>query len=74
MFFSPFLLQTPVSMQANPDLEGKSTDGKDRASAKKSKINSGSTGLAGAKAGESGKATSGSGNDGASQRCTTLWF
>ncbi|XP_062102357.1 G-box-binding factor 1 isoform X3 [Humulus lupulus] len=67
VYAHPNMAATPVSMQANPDLEGKSTDGKDRASAKKSKINSGSTGLAGAKAGESGKATSGSGNDGASQ-------
>ena len=68
----PFLLQTPVSMPANPELEGKSQDGKDRASAKKSKANSGNAGLAGGKTGESGKATSGSGNDGASQRCSNF--
>ncbi|KAF4380633.1 hypothetical protein F8388_016987 [Cannabis sativa] len=67
VYAHPNMATTPVSMQVNPDLDGKSADGKERASAKKSKINSGSTGAAGAKVGESGKATSGSGNDGASQ-------
>lgn len=55
-------------MQTNAELEGKGPDGKDRASAKKSKGMSGNSG----KGGESAKATSGSGNDGASQRCSNL--
>lgn len=55
-------------MHTNQDMEGKGTDGKDRGSVKKSKVNSGNAGAVGGKAGESGKATSGSGNDGASQR------
>jgi hypothetical protein len=49
-------------------LEGKVPDGKDRVSAKKSKGTSVSLG----KAGESAKAASGSGNDGASQRYNNL--
>lgn len=52
----------------NVELEGKGPDGKDRASAKKSKVTSGNL----SKAGESAKAASGSGNDGASQRCSNL--
>jgi hypothetical protein len=52
----------------NAELEGKGPDGKDRASAKKSKGTSVSLG----KAGESAKAASGSGNDGASQRYKNL--
>ncbi|PON36326.1 Basic-leucine zipper transcription factor [Parasponia andersonii] len=67
VYAHPNIATTPVSMQTNPDLEGKGSDGKDRAPAKKSKVNSGNTGLVGSKAGESGKVTSGSGNDGASQ-------
>lgn len=49
-------------------MEGKVPNGKDRASAKKTK------GTSGGKAGESGKAASGSGNDGASQRLIKLKF
>jgi plant G-box-binding factor len=49
-------------------LEGKVPDGKDHASAKKAK------GTSGGKAGESGKAISDSGNDGASQRSVKLKF
>ncbi|KAK9948662.1 hypothetical protein M0R45_004227 [Rubus argutus] len=52
----------------NSELEGKGTDGKERAPAKKPKGTAGNTGLVSGKGGESGKATSGSGNDGASQR------
>lgn len=50
-------------------MEGKGPDGKERASTKKPKGTAGNAGLAGGKVVESGKATSGSGNDGASQRC-----
>ncbi|XP_021661263.1 G-box-binding factor 1 isoform X2 [Hevea brasiliensis] len=53
--------QTPNSAQTNTELEGKTADGKDRASAKKSK------GTSAGKAGECVKAASGSGNDGSSQ-------
>ncbi|KAJ4714463.1 putative G-box-binding factor [Melia azedarach] len=53
--------QTPTAAPTNTDQEGKGTEGKDKASAKKSK------GSSGGKAGEIGKATSGSGNDGVSQ-------
>ncbi|XP_040369197.1 G-box-binding factor 1-like [Rosa chinensis] len=56
--------QTPTSVPpTNPESEGKGADGKERASTKKPKGAVGST----VKAGESGKATSGSRNDGASQ-------
>jgi plant G-box-binding factor len=61
-------LQTPNSAPANTELEGKVPDGKDHASAKKAK------GTSGGKAGESGKAVSDSGNDGASQRSVKLKF
>ena len=53
----------PNSTQVNIEMEGKVTDGKDRASAKKAK------GTSGGKAGESRKAASGSG---ASQRLIKL--
>lgn len=55
-------------------MEGKGPDGKERASTKKPKGTAGTAGLAGGKVVESGKATSGSGNDGASQRCADLCF
>lgn len=67
VYAHPNMPTTPVPMHTSPDMEGKGSDGKDRASAKKSKGNSGNAGVVGGKAGESGKATSGSGNDGASQ-------
>ncbi|XP_024023593.1 G-box-binding factor 1 isoform X3 [Morus notabilis] len=67
VYAHPNMPTTPVPMNTNQDMEGKGTDGKDRGSAKKSKVNSRNAGAVGGKAGESGKATSGSGNDGASQ-------
>uniref|UniRef100_A0A7N0T926 BZIP domain-containing protein n=1 Tax=Kalanchoe fedtschenkoi TaxID=63787 RepID=A0A7N0T926_KALFE len=57
---------TPGTTQPNVDLEVKASDGKDRASSKKSKGNSGTSGNGG-KVGESGKVVSDSGNNGASQ-------
>ncbi|XP_050367882.1 G-box-binding factor 1 isoform X2 [Argentina anserina] len=68
VYAHPGMVTTPASVPpANPESEGKSTEGKERASAKKPKGAAGSTGLVSGKAGEGGKATSGSGNDGASQ-------
>ncbi|KAG6773951.1 hypothetical protein POTOM_021296 [Populus tomentosa] len=61
VYAHPNMALTPNSAPANTELEGKVPDGKDRASAKKAK------GTSGGKAGESGKAISDSGNDGASQ-------
>lgn len=63
VYAHPNMTTTPNPVQTNAELEGKGPDGKDRASAKKSKGMSGNSG----KGGESAKATSGSGNDGASQ-------
>ncbi|XP_040999589.1 G-box-binding factor 1-like isoform X2 [Juglans microcarpa x Juglans regia] len=63
VYAHPNMTMTPNYVQMNAELEGKGPDGKDRASAKKSKVTSGNS----SKAGESAKAASGSGNDGASQ-------
>lgn len=63
-----------MTVQTNPESNGKHSDGKDSVSAKKSKGTSRNTGIAGGKSGESGKATSGSGNDGASQRFAMSYF
>lgn len=63
VYVHPNMTTTPNPVHTNAELEGKGPDGKDRASAKKSRGTSGSSG----KAGESIKAASGSGNDGASQ-------
>lgn len=49
-------------MPANPEADGKGPEGKDRNSSKKLKV------CSGGKAGDNGKVTSGSGNDGATQR------
>ncbi|KAL5557247.1 hypothetical protein UlMin_039483 [Ulmus minor] len=67
VYAHPNMATTPGSMPANQELDGKGPDVKDRASAKKTKVNSGNSGLASGKAVESGKAVSGSGNDDASQ-------
>lgn len=61
-----FHWQTANLAQTSAEAEGKNSDGKERALPKKSKGNSVSSA---GKAGEGGKATSGSGNDGPSQRC-----
>ncbi|KAJ4714459.1 putative G-box-binding factor [Melia azedarach] len=61
VYAHPSIATTPTAAPTNTDQEGKGTEGKDKASAKKSK------GSSGGKAGEIGKATSGSGNDGVSQ-------
>uniref|UniRef100_A0A3Q7F7S6 BZIP domain-containing protein n=1 Tax=Solanum lycopersicum TaxID=4081 RepID=A0A3Q7F7S6_SOLLC len=52
----------PNSVPANPEADGKGPEGKDRNSSKKLKV------CSGGKAGDNGKVTSGSGNDGATQR------
>lgn len=54
--------QTPNTAPANPESDGKGPEGKDRNSSKKLKA------CSGGKAGDNGKVTSGSGNDGATQR------
>lgn len=62
VYAHPNLATAPSAAHLNPELEGKGPEGKDKASAKKSKGTTGNT----VKGGESGKAASGSGNDGAS--------
>lgn len=57
--------------QTNVALEGNVPNGKDPGTNKKSKGTSRNTGLIGGKGGENGKEASGSGYDGATQRCTT---
>ncbi|KAF7828826.1 G-box-binding factor 1 [Senna tora] len=64
VYAHPSMATTPSSAQQTTEFEGKGPDGKDRASAKKLK---GTPTNIGSKAGESGKAGSGSGNDGISQ-------
>ncbi|GFY86402.1 hypothetical protein Acr_05g0000410 [Actinidia rufa] len=59
--------QAPSIGQTNVDMEGKASDGKGRASNKKSKGSPGNNGLIASKGGESGKVASGSGNDGTTQ-------
>lgn len=54
--------QNPNTL-ANPESDSKAPDGKEQSTGKKLK------GCSGGKAGESGKAASGSGNDGATRRC-----
>ncbi|OMO56856.1 hypothetical protein CCACVL1_26212 [Corchorus capsularis] len=61
VYAHPNMAVTPSSAHNNADQEGKGTEGKDRAAAKKVK------GTTGNKVGESAKAASGSGNDGGSQ-------
>ncbi|KAF8014251.1 hypothetical protein BT93_H0172 [Corymbia citriodora subsp. variegata] len=63
----PNMAPTPVVAQTNVEPDVKGADGRDGASAKKSKVTSGNSGLIGGKAADAVKATSGSGNDGASQ-------
>ena len=58
----------------NIDMEVKTSDGKEPALIKKSKAASGNMGLISGKSGESGKAASVSGNDGASQRYANSRF
>jgi plant G-box-binding factor len=66
VYAHPNMVMTPNSVQTGTELEGKGPEGKDQASAKKSKGTSGSTAPVG-KATETVRAPSGSGNDGASQ-------
>ncbi|KAK4368017.1 hypothetical protein RND71_011809 [Anisodus tanguticus] len=61
VYARPNMATTPNTAQANPESDGKGPEGKDRNSSKKVKASSGGT------AGDSGKVTSGSGNDGATQ-------
>ncbi|XP_059645510.1 G-box-binding factor 1 isoform X2 [Cornus florida] len=65
VYAHPTMAMTPTAVQTNVELEGKAPDVKERALTKKSKGISGNPGLIGGKARESGKAASGSGNDGA---------
>lgn len=65
-----FLLQTPGAVHGTAELDGKATDGKDRASSKKAKGASGNHGMIIGKTGDGGKTASGSGNDVGTQR----WF
>ncbi|XP_060192067.1 G-box-binding factor 1-like isoform X2 [Lycium barbarum] len=61
VYAHPNMATTPNTAQANPESDGKGPEVKDRNSSKKLKASSGG------KAGDSGKVTSGSGNDGATQ-------
>ncbi|CAL5326339.1 unnamed protein product [Camellia sinensis] len=67
VYAHPNMATAPSMGHTNVELEGKASDGKDRASYKKYKGTSGNTGVIGGKGRESGKATSGSGNDGATK-------
>ncbi|XP_022963001.1 G-box-binding factor 1-like [Cucurbita moschata] len=66
VYAHPNITVPPGSAPINAEYEGKSPDGKERAS-KKSKGTSGNTGSGGGRTGERGKVASSSGNDGASQ-------
>ncbi|KAL6520082.1 G-box binding factor [Orobanche hederae] len=61
----PNLVANPGNVHGTAEVDGKSTDGRDHASSKKTKGTSGNHGSVGVKlkAGDAGKATSGSGND-----------
>ncbi|KAJ8545851.1 hypothetical protein K7X08_018434 [Anisodus acutangulus] len=61
VYAHPNMATTPKTAQANPESDGKGPEGKDRNLSKKLKASSGGN------AGDSGKVTSGSGNDGATQ-------
>ncbi|KAK7250861.1 hypothetical protein RIF29_33589 [Crotalaria pallida] len=64
VYAHPSMAMTPNAMLQSSEFEGRGPDGKDQDSAKQMKVTSAKTG---SKAGESGKAGSGSGNDAISQ-------
>ncbi|KAK6922752.1 G-box binding protein, multifunctional mosaic region [Dillenia turbinata] len=68
IYAHPNMVTTPGAPQVNVEPEGKATDGKDATPTKKSKGASGNNGVSSGKTKDSGKATSGSGNDGVSLR------
>ncbi|XP_057481760.1 LOW QUALITY PROTEIN: G-box-binding factor 1-like [Actinidia eriantha] len=63
VYAHPNMPTAPSIGQTNVEMEGKASDGKGRASNKKSKGSSGNNVLIAVKGGESGKVASGSGND-----------
>lgn len=70
-------LQTPSTAPPNVEMEAKAYEGKERATSKKSKGNSGNGNVIGVRNGENGKAASSSGNDGGTQRSLVIeliWF
>ncbi|XP_057491822.1 G-box-binding factor 1-like isoform X2 [Actinidia eriantha] len=67
VYAHPNMATAPSIGQTNVEMEGKASDGKVRASNKKSKGSPGNNGLIASKGGESGKVASGSGNDGTTQ-------
>lgn len=67
-FFVDLSLQTPGNVHGTAELDGKATEGRDRASSKKIKGPSGNHGLISGKTRDGGKAASGSGNDVGTQR------
>lgn len=73
LFPLSFFLQTPGTVPPNAEMEPKAPNGKDKGN-KKSKGNSGNANVNGVRTGESGKAASSSGNDGATQRFLNINF
>ncbi|KAK2977023.1 hypothetical protein RJ640_011081 [Escallonia rubra] len=67
VYAHPTMATNPSLAQTNAESEGKASEGKDRVPHRKPKGTSGNASLIGGKAGESGKAASSSGNDGATQ-------
>ncbi|KAI3451730.1 hypothetical protein Pfo_008395 [Paulownia fortunei] len=63
IYAHPNMVTTPGNIPGTAELDGKATEGKDRASSKKTKGTSGNHGLIGGKTRDGGKAASGSGND-----------
>ncbi|GFP84439.1 g-box-binding factor 1 [Phtheirospermum japonicum] len=63
VYAHPNMVTNSGNVHGTAELDGKSTEGKDRSSCKKVKGNLGNHGLVGAKLVDGGKATSGSGND-----------
>ncbi|KAK6128465.1 hypothetical protein DH2020_037792 [Rehmannia glutinosa] len=63
VYAHPNMAMTPGAAHGTTDLDGKATDGKDRASSKKTKGTTGNHGMIGGKIRDGGNAASGSGND-----------
>ncbi|KAI3462510.1 hypothetical protein Pfo_019173 [Paulownia fortunei] len=63
VYAHPNMATTPVAVHGTAELDGKATEGKDRASSKKTKGTSGNHAMIGGKTGDGGNAASGSGND-----------
>ncbi|GFP85293.1 g-box-binding factor 1 [Phtheirospermum japonicum] len=63
VYAHPSMATAPGVVHGTPELDGKTTDGKDRVPSKKTKIPPGNHGMIGGKTRDGGNAASGSGND-----------